>query len=55
MEKFSGAEIKAVATEAGYFAIREGRIKILEKDFLRAVEKVRQEEEFEEEYERMFG
>ncbi len=37
----SGAEIKAVVTEAGFYAIREGRREIAMRDFLRAVEKVR--------------
>jgi proteasome regulatory subunit len=55
MENFSGAEIRAVATEAGYFAIRANRTKIKEDDLLKAVEKVRQEEEFEEEYKDIFG
>ena len=33
MDGFSGAEIKAVCTEAGYFAIRKNRYRVLEKDF----------------------
>jgi proteasome regulatory subunit len=41
MEGFSGAEIKAVVTEAGYFAIRDSRTKVEEADFLQAVEKIR--------------
>lgn len=40
-EGFSGADIKAVVTEAGYYAIREGRRRISMEDLLRAVEKVR--------------
>jgi proteasome regulatory subunit len=56
MENFSGAEIKAVATEAGYFAIREKRTKITKVDFLKAIEKVKQEEKTEgDDYMRMFG
>ena len=56
MEDFSGADIKAVCTEAGYFAIREDRIKILPKDFHNAIEKVKREEEAEgEDYMNMFG
>ncbi|MCD4759365.1 AAA family ATPase [archaeon] len=39
---FSGAEIKSVCTEAGYFAIREKRVDVGMKDFLLAVDKVRQ-------------
>lgn len=56
MEDFSGAEIKAVCTEAGYFAIREDRIKIIRKDFLKGIDKVKREEETEgQDYMRMFG
>jgi len=40
MEDFSGAEIKSVVTEAGYFAIRDNRTKVSEEDFYNAVEKV---------------
>ena len=56
MKGFSGAEIKAACTEAGYFAIRSNRYKVNEKDFKQAVEKVRQEEKLEgEDFMRMFG
>jgi proteasome regulatory subunit len=56
MENFSGAEIKAVCTEAGYFAIRENRGKVSRDDFLKAVEKVKKEEELEgKDYMGMFG
>ena len=56
MEHFSGAEIRAVCTEAGYFAIRNNRTKIIPKDFELAVAKVQQEERLEgEDYLRMFG
>jgi len=55
-DNFSGAEIKAVATEAGYFAIRENRTKITEEDFLNAVDKVNAEVEVEgQDYLNMFG
>ncbi len=54
MEGFSGAEIKAVCTEAGYFAIRANRFMINEKDILLAIEKVKQKEK-DEEYLEMFG
>jgi len=40
-EGMSGADIKAVITEAGYYAIREGRKEISRYDILRAIEKVR--------------
>jgi proteasome regulatory subunit len=56
MENFSGAEIKAACTEAGYFAIRENRIEIKKKDFIDAIEKVKREEELnKEDYIHMFG
>jgi proteasome regulatory subunit len=56
MEGFSGAEIKAVCTEAGYFAIRENRTKILKEDLLSAIEKVKKEEALEgKDYMSMFG
>jgi proteasome regulatory subunit len=56
MEGFSGAEIKAVATEAGYFAIRDKRKQITKSDLLKAIDKVKQEEKTEgEDYIRMFG
>ena len=45
MENFSGAEIRAVCTEAGYFAIRENREYVTQEDFLQAIEKVRMEDE----------
>jgi proteasome regulatory subunit len=54
MENFSGAEIRAVCMEAGYFAIRENRSYVDQQDFLKAVEKVRFEEE-DEEHKHMFG
>ncbi|MBR9691723.1 AAA family ATPase [Candidatus Woesearchaeota archaeon] len=54
MEQFSGAEIKAVCTEAGYFAIRDERTSIKKEDFFKAIEKVKQEEE-QQEHKAMFG
>ncbi len=56
MKDFSGAEVKAVATEAGYFAIRRNKTTIREKDFLDAIEKVKKEEKLEGgDYLHMFG
>lgn len=56
MENFSGAEIKAVCTEAGYFAIRENRTFVTKKDLFNAIEKVKQEEKLEgKEYLETFG
>jgi len=39
-ENASGADVKAIATEAGMFAIREGRETVAQKDFEKAIEKV---------------
>ncbi|MEZ0289770.1 MAG: AAA family ATPase, partial [Sulfolobales archaeon] len=39
-EGASGADIKAICTEAGYMAIRAGRDYIVYEDFLKAIEKV---------------
>ncbi len=56
MDGFSGAEVKAVCTEAGYFAIRENRNKVTQEDFLKAIIKVRKTEELEgKDYMGMFG
>jgi proteasome regulatory subunit len=56
MEGLSGAEIKAICTEAGYFAIRENRTKIKEDDFLSAIAKVKKTEMLEgDDYLHMFG
>ncbi|MFQ5474244.1 MAG: AAA family ATPase [Candidatus Nanoarchaeia archaeon] len=56
LEGMSGAEIRAVATESGYFAIRKNRSRIIEKDLLQAIVKVKAEEELEgRDYLNMFG
>ncbi len=56
MDQFSGAEVKAVCTEAGYCAIRTDRSKILHEDFLMAVERIKAEKDEEDgEFEGMFG
>ena len=56
LKKFSGAEIKAVCTEAGYMAIRNRKIIITERYFLEAIDKVRLKEEAEgKDYMKMFG
>jgi proteasome regulatory subunit len=44
---FSGAEIKAVCTEAGYHAIRANRVEVKYDDFLKAKEKVLREEKID--------
>ncbi len=53
-EGFSGADIKAVCTEAGYFAIRGKRNYVSMDDFFKAIKKVRREESSEG-YKEMFG
>ena len=56
MDGFSGAEIKAVCTEAGYFAIRSDRTHVTKEDFLKAIDKVKQEEKIEgQDYMGLFG
>jgi len=55
LEGFSGAEIKAVATEAGYFAIRDSRTKVTHDDFLLAVEKLQEDEPQNNEFKQVFG
>jgi proteasome regulatory subunit len=45
MEGYSGAEIQAVCTEAGYFAMRKDRHYVVEEDFLKAIKKVKKDEE----------
>jgi len=56
MDGFSGAEIKAVCTEAGYFAMRDKRTTIKHDDFFKAIEKVKRLEELEgRDYLKMFG
>jgi len=44
MTDLSGAEIKSVCTEAGYFAIRDNKSSVRFNDFLKAIEKVKKEE-----------
>jgi len=56
MKEFSGAEINAVCTEAGYFAIREDKIIITQNYFRKAIRKVKEEEELEgKDFMGMFG
>jgi proteasome regulatory subunit len=56
MKGYSGAEARAVCTEAGYFAIRENRYIVKESDFVSAVGKVKRQEEIEgAEFLHMYG
>ncbi|QCC52478.1 proteasome-activating nucleotidase Pan1 [Halapricum salinum] len=50
----SGADIKAICTEAGMFAIRDDRTEVVEQDFYDAWEKIQQEEEDGEDVSRTF-
>ncbi|MFP4403124.1 MAG: AAA family ATPase [Candidatus Woesearchaeota archaeon] len=55
LEGLSGAEIFAVATEAGYFAIREKREKIIQEDFIKAITKIKTIDENDNSFINMFG
>ena len=56
MEGFSGADIKSVCTEAGYFSIRKNKTKVGREEFEKAIEKVRgEDEEKDKSYQTMFG
>ena len=57
-EGVSGADLKAICTEAGMFAIREDRDEVLVADFMDAVDKIMgvgHDEEFKKEAGVMFG
>ena len=58
-DDLSGADLKAVCTEAGMFAIREKRDKITVTDFMDAIDKVmsktKEDELFKTEAGVMFG
>ncbi|MBD3259645.1 AAA family ATPase [Candidatus Woesearchaeota archaeon] len=51
----TGADIRSICTEAGYFAIRDNRDEVHEHDFLDAIEKVKSEEATTDEFMNMFG
>lgn len=55
-DKFSGAEIKSICTEAGYFAIRRNKTKVNRDDFLSGIDKIKEEKRMEgDEFKSMFG
>ena len=58
-DDLSGADLKAVCTEAGMFAIRDGRDKVMVSDFMDAIDKVmsksKEDELFKSEAGMMFG
>lgn len=43
-DNFSGAELKALTTEAGYIAIRGNKKKVTQKDFIAAIDVVKRDE-----------
>ena len=47
MDGLSGAEVKSVCTEAGYFAIRDRKKSVNEEHFLKAIEKVKKSDDKE--------
>ncbi len=53
-EDFSGAELRAVCTEAGFGAIRDNRDHVVMDDFVKGIEKIKLEEE-EDEHPGFFG
>ena len=55
LEGTSGAEIHAVCTEAGYFAIRDGKTTVSMKHLLDAIEKVKTAEDDDKNFIKMFG
>ncbi len=44
-EGFTGAEIRATCTEAGYFAIRDNRTEVTTDDFVQAIDKISQKQD----------
>lgn len=54
MHNASGAEMKAVCTEAGMFALRERRIHVTQEDFEMAVSKVMKKDTDQEMAAKMF-
>ena len=54
-EGMSGADLKSICTEAGYFAIRENRFEVKHEDFKMAVNKLSQISFEDKNYEEMFG
>lgn len=56
LQGYSGAEIAAMCTEAGYFAIRESRSKVKLDDFMNAIDKINLEKSIEDrDFVSMFG
>jgi proteasome regulatory subunit len=51
----SGADIKAICTEAGMFAIRDDRTEIRQQDFVDAMDKIEQDDEDGDEVNKTFA
>ncbi|MFH0752826.1 MAG: AAA family ATPase [archaeon] len=52
---FSGADLMAICTEAGYFAIRDSRSTVCQKDFLMGISKLEGSDGESKDYLHMFG
>lgn len=50
LEGFTGAQIQSLATEAGYNTIKEGRKLVSQKDFMKAIKELIEDEELNKEY-----
>jgi proteasome regulatory subunit len=55
IDEASGADVKAICTEAGMFAIRDGRTEVQMSDFYDAWEKIQQDETEDEDVSRTFA
>ncbi len=54
-DDYSGAEIKAACTEAGYFALRDNRTLVSEKDLIKGIYKVKSKDYEDFSFMNMFG
>jgi ATP-dependent 26S proteasome regulatory subunit len=54
-EEFSGAEIKAICTEAGFYAIRNNRDYATQEDFNLAIDKISLEDDEDSDNQNIFG
>jgi len=54
-EEFSGAEIRAICTEAGFYAIRNDRDHTIQEDFNLAIDKISLDEDEDSDHQNFFG
>ena len=54
-EGFSGAELSAMCTEAGYFALRDDRNEITQEDLINGLKRVRRKEKEDQSYKLIYG